>query len=89
MKDPKNAVKTLQFLLTDYPQTPFREVAEQTLRGSAIQTVQTAAQAATQNSEPTTASSSTAPPREVAAIDNIRFFDEERPCVSLSISQET
>ena len=27
MKDPKNAVKTLQFLLHDYPQTPFRDVA--------------------------------------------------------------
>src|SRR5688572_21589792 len=27
MNDPKNAVKTLQFLLHDYPQTPFRDVA--------------------------------------------------------------
>jgi len=27
MNDPKNAVKTLQFLLHEYPQTPFREVA--------------------------------------------------------------
>ncbi len=27
MKDPKNAVKTLQFLLNEYPQTPFREMA--------------------------------------------------------------
>jgi N-acetylmuramoyl-L-alanine amidase len=27
MNDPKNAVKTLQFLLHEYPQTPFRDVA--------------------------------------------------------------
>src|SRR5688572_31852352 len=27
IKEPKNAVKTLQFLLQDYPQTPFRDVA--------------------------------------------------------------
>lgn len=29
MKDSKNAVKTLQFLLRDYPRTPFKEVIEQ------------------------------------------------------------
>jgi len=28
MKDPKNAIKTLQFLLSDYPQTPYREVVQ-------------------------------------------------------------
>ena len=27
MKDSRNAVKTLQFLLNEYPQTPFREMA--------------------------------------------------------------
>jgi N-acetylmuramoyl-L-alanine amidase len=27
MNDPKNAIKTLQFLLHEYPQTPFRDVA--------------------------------------------------------------
>ena len=28
MKDPKNAIKTLRFLLNEYPQTPFKDVAE-------------------------------------------------------------
>jgi N-acetylmuramoyl-L-alanine amidase len=28
MKDPKDAVKTLQFLLREYPQTPFRDMAQ-------------------------------------------------------------
>lgn len=28
MKDPKNAIKTLQFLLQDYPQTPHKDMAE-------------------------------------------------------------
>src|SRR5262249_24238427 len=28
IQDPKDAVKTLQFLLREYPQTPFRDVAQ-------------------------------------------------------------
>ena len=36
MKDPKNAVKTLQFLLKEYPQTPFREMATKETIGAAM-----------------------------------------------------
>jgi N-acetylmuramoyl-L-alanine amidase len=70
MKDPKNAIKTLQFLLNDYPQTPFREVAEQDIaRLSSVNTSPTAATGSTET---------TAPTKELASIDNIRYFDEER-----------
>jgi N-acetylmuramoyl-L-alanine amidase len=76
MKDPKNAVKTLQFLLNEYPQTPFREVAEQDIARLSTTNSTNSTAGSNTNSEPTTAPA--APTREVAAIDNIRFFDEER-----------
>jgi N-acetylmuramoyl-L-alanine amidase len=94
MKDPKNAVKTLQFMLNEYPQTPFREVAQQdiarlsspasdaTVKETAIK--EPVKDAATNNPPPsreaTVAIKETkeAGQKETAAIENIRFWDEER-----------
>jgi N-acetylmuramoyl-L-alanine amidase len=65
MKDSRNAVKTLQFLLSEYPQTPFREVAEQDI-------------ARLNGATPTPEGVARETSKETAAVDNVRFWDEER-----------
>jgi len=62
MKDSKNAVKTLQFLLNEYPQTPFREMATRDvarLSGAGDVTLKESASAS-------------------ASVENIRFWQEDR-----------
>jgi N-acetylmuramoyl-L-alanine amidase len=63
MGDSKNAVKTLQFLLKDYPQTPFKEVIEQDIARLT---------GAGSNSEVAASKDTT------ASVQNIRFWEEER-----------
>jgi N-acetylmuramoyl-L-alanine amidase len=67
MKDSKNAVKTLQFLLQEYPQTPFREMATRDvarLNGAGDVTLKQSASDVT--------------PKQSASVDNIRFWQEDR-----------
>ena len=67
MKDSKNAVKTLQFLLQEYPQTPFREMATRDvarLSGAGDVTPKQSASDITL--------------KQSASVDNIRFWQEDR-----------
>jgi len=66
MKDSKNAVKTLQFLLNEYPQTPFREMA----------TRDVARLSGAGDVTPKQASDVT--PKQSASVENIRFWQEDR-----------
>jgi N-acetylmuramoyl-L-alanine amidase len=63
MKDNKNAVKTLQFLLNDYPQTPFKEVVEQDIARLTL---------------PPSPTSNEVASKESASIQNVRYWIEPR-----------
>jgi N-acetylmuramoyl-L-alanine amidase len=83
MKDPRNAVKTLQFLLNDYPRTPFREVAERDiarLNSAGVTTVKEAApkEAAPKEATPKEVAAKEVSPKDVASIENIRFWEENQ-----------
>jgi len=63
MNDPKNAVKTLQFLLHEYPQTPFKDMAVRDiarLSGAGEIVVKETAS------------------RDTTSVENIRFWAEDR-----------
>jgi N-acetylmuramoyl-L-alanine amidase len=62
MKDTKNAIKTLRFLVHEYPQTPLRDMAERDI---------------VRLSETTTVPSE-AVVKGTASIENIRFWEEDR-----------
>jgi len=74
IKDPKNAVKTLEFLLHEYPQTPFRDVVQRDiarLNGADVAPAAPAPAATAAPSVPAT-------PKEPASVENIRFWDENQ-----------
>ena len=76
MKDSKNAVKTLQFLLQEYPQTPFREMATRDvarLSGAGDVTIK---QSASDFAPKQSASEVTL--KQSPSVDNIRFWQEDR-----------
>lgn len=77
MKDPKNAVKTLQFLLNDYPQTPFRVVALRDIARLNGATAEVVAKEA-KDAAPREPVSREPASREPATVENIRISQEER-----------
>ena len=66
MKDAKNAVKTLRFLLTDYPQTPFRDVAERDIARL------------TRPNDGDLVPRGDAVPKTTSSIENIRFWEQDQ-----------
>src|SRR5688572_23492078 len=75
MNDPRNAVKTLQFLLHDYPQTPFRDMAKKDIARLNGVGESTPKDIARPNGG---GGGGEATPKETAAVENVRFFQEER-----------
>ncbi|HET9942053.1 MAG TPA: N-acetylmuramoyl-L-alanine amidase, partial [Terriglobia bacterium] len=75
MNDPRNAVKTLQFLLHDYPQTPFRDMAKKDIARLNSVGEATPKDIARPNGG---GGGGEATPKETAAVENVRFFQEER-----------
>jgi len=71
MNDPKNAVKTLQFLLHEYPQTPFRDVAVRD-----IARLNSAGEAVVRSAGETAVKDVAS--KDVASIENIRYWTENR-----------
>jgi N-acetylmuramoyl-L-alanine amidase len=73
IKDSKNAVKTLEFLLREYPQTPFRDVAQRDIARLNGADVPPAAPAPVPAAPvvPNT-------PKEPASVENIRFWEENQ-----------
>ena len=67
MKDPRNAVKTLQYLLKEYPQTPYREMAARDI-------------ARLSGAGNATAGNVTidATVKDSASVENVRFWEEDR-----------
>jgi len=70
MSDPKNAVKTLQFLLHEYPQTPFRDVA--------VRDIARLNAPSTGNGTKTGNGTAEVVATDPTSVENIRFWTESR-----------